>query len=498
MNMLICCFYGPSDIDGVYMPQENYLSPCDSAVIDYCQSFFSRTLSLCWQDLPANMQANRSRLFTLKNHFFDILNQNFTGDVNKHIHVIKTTEGATSESLISAMTLDMASSLTQASSLNLQNVQQCLNNSGLYNPHTFTPKMIATHLIKAATLSQFSQETLHKICLSFSGVFKERAHTFYSTLLDVINTAQKNPSAPSSQQHAIKQQSHPEPLKHQQQCPPVQNTDAHVDSASPNSSTQILTTYIQKFYCANLYIKPSHPVLHSIHQNIYTQLIDYSRSTQSGTGELLAEKSEIIRNALNALLALTTYPDTFFDQNAPLIHWKLEALSVTHEAHRIKLQGFFDDISTITHITNESELATLHTTEKNQTNHSSQHQKLSHHYARTGKIFNHVNSIVNAINDEPPAQEIHHFIQQYWQHVLLITGLQFGVDSDKWNEILTTLQTLVNASTMLACSQNIQDNILEHMQALGKNYLSFSHFLEQEGYALEAHHQKTVNSYCAS
>ncbi len=480
------------------MPQENYLSPCDNAVIDYCQSFFSRTLSLCWQDLPVNMQANRNGLFTLKDHFFEVLNHDFIGGANKHMHAVKTTENTAIEPLISAIALDMTGSLTQSSTLSLQGIHQYLNNNGHHNPQVFTPKSIATYLIKAGMLSQFSKDTLQKICLSFSGVFKERAHTFYSTLLDVITTAQKNTPASFSRQHAFQPSPHDAPQSPQQQHPSTQSP-----SINTSSNTEILTTYIQKFYCVNLYIKPSHPVLHSIHQNIYTQLIDYSRSAQSNTCESLGDKSEIIRHTLNALLALTTYPDTFFDQNAPLIHWKLEALSVADKTHRIRLQRFFDDIAAITHITTEPESAELRSSElqsreKSQPNSPSQHQKLSHHYARTGKTFNHVNSIINAINDEPPAQEIHHFIQQYWQHVLLITGLQFGVDSEKWNDILTTLQALVNVPTMLACSQSIQNNILEHMQALGKQYLSFNHFIEQEGYSLEVQNCKIVSSHYAS
>ncbi|HEY7772477.1 MAG TPA: hypothetical protein VIC26_04810 [Marinagarivorans sp.] len=479
------------------------IRPLDGAIIDYCCAFFGRTLTLCWQDLPAQDRGSRQVLLNLKDYFLAALTNDFLGGVSAVDEVCEAPHWGGEQhgvAFLDALESALVRQCTEECALSLLDIQQRLRATDSYNEFAFDPRSIMAYVVAAVFKCQLNHLVGSALCFSFINRLGVTVPLFYSTLADVLKGYMPKPVSRLS----------PE-------TPPSEMESNASGVESPATEIEQLTGYIQRFYTSNLYTHNCHSVLAALFQNLYATLLCYVRDS----GDIPGKKSEMLRQVLQELYSLTELDGQVFERkpkvfervsarlNAPEPYlWKTlktvseelaafnrgQSRSVesygresdcfyakTDDTHdlggndadlqgEVDPQGLPNDFLNLQMVRSVIEQDAFTSAPK------------AHHYARTSNVFHYAEHLVTEALKGYLVGEVASFIDRYWRHALLVTGLREGLDSAAWYDATSVLDELTQLQVMASADEKTQAIIIDRMRAMGKHYLSYNDFLEREEY----------------
>ena len=479
------------------------IRPLDGAIIDYCCAFFGRTLTLCWQDLPAQDRGNRKVLLNLKDYFLAALTNDFLGGVSAIDEVCDAPHwggGQQGVEFLDALESALVRQCTEECALSLLDIQQRLRATDSYNELAFDPRSMMAYVMAAVLKCQLNHLVGSALCYSFINRLGVTMPLLYSTLADVLKGYMPKPMSTLSLE-----------------SPPSEMELGVRGTEGPASEVEQLTGYIQRFYTSNLYTHSCHPVLAALFQNLYATLLCYVRDSCDMPGK----KSEMLRQVLQELYSLTELDARVFERNPKVFErvskrlnapepylWKTlktvsETLAALNRSHLRSGVPYGRESDCLYSTADDTQVFSGSDTElddkidsQSPSNDFLNLQMVksvieqdaftsapkANHYARTSNVFHHAERLVNEALKDYLVGEVASFIDRYWRHALLVTGLRDGLDSVAWYEATSVLDDLTQLQVMSSADEKTQAIIIDRMRAIGKHYLSYNDFLEREEY----------------
>jgi hypothetical protein len=487
---------------------QDSIRPMDGAIIGYCCAFFGRAITLSWQDLPAHNRGSRDVLLNLKDYFLAALTNDFLGGVSaldeisfaKYWGQYEQTCGRLLKSLDSALKSQCTSPCAQF----LAHVQQRLRATSSYNQSAFDPKSLVAYLISAALNSRLEFAVGSELGHAFVRRLGGSMAIFYATLADVLDGYLPGAELASTVENAQM------PTANCYELPTANRYELPAHSSIATDVAQ-LTGYIQRFYKANLYSDSSHPNLTDLFQNIYATLLCYVRDSS----EKMTKKTDLLRQVLQSLYSLTEIESEIFDRKLGIFERVAIRLNEPEPYLAKTLIYICEEISVfkrnIIGITGTSSRAfeedfndgwnsgllkgSLY---KIDSDGLALHEYFSGHkiadqagedsddrfdkHIRTANIFQCVEYKIEATKENEPSLEVSNFIDRYWRNVMLVAGLDHGLESENWKSALKILHSISSVSSMTQVDVEYQNTIVEFMRSIGRFYLSYGDFLEREEY----------------
>lgn len=487
------------------------IRPLDGAIIDYCCAFFGRTLTLCWQDLPVQDRGSRQVLLNLKDHFLAALTNDFLGGVSAIDEVCEAPHWGGGEhgvEFLDALEAALVRQCTEESARSLLNIQRHLLATDSYNELAFDPRSIMAYVVSAVLKCQLNHLVGSALCYSFINRLGVTVPLFYSTLVDVLKG--HLPASPH------------EPVRDEDVTRIDRDSELSAESGFDGinraaSEIKQLTGYIQRFYTSNLYTYNCPPVLALLFQNMYASLLCYVRDSCDIPGK----KSEMLRQVLQELYSLTELDAQVFTCRPKVFDRILARLNIPEPYLWKTLKFVCDELAAFNRsqlryggaygrecnsfqpglddaqVSDPSEFEQDNALDKQigasdflnlQMVKSVLEQDAftgaskTQHYARTNNVFQHVERLIAEALKDYSVGEVANFIDRYWRHALLVTGLREGLDSASWYEATLVLDAIKQLQVMACADENTQTIVIERMRAIGKHYLSYNDFLEREEY----------------
>lgn len=462
---------------------EQGIRPLDSAVVDYCCAFFGKTLASSWQELPTHGQYQAHKLLDVKDYFLAALTNHFLdGEDVEQLLAAQTLWQADENprTMLDAFEVGLVRKCTEECAKHLMTIHHKLDMAQSYNAHAFDPRSLMAYMIVAVKQAGLSRLVGISLCHSFIKRMGARIGVFYATLEDLV-------AGYITSLHA--QADRP--------IIPVDDEDERSEyslmrSNESTQSVESLIHYTQRFYTTKLHGHTTHPILHSLFQCVYATLLCYIRDSHQD----VHKKSEIMRQLLQELYGLTELDDAvdkiFTKQLEPLFKrlsqpepyqyktllYVSDQLRIMRKAARERPhQRQYDGSNTPPAWQQRSYERPAHFNEHSTKNVISD--------ANTNNVFYYTQNIITQTLQFEAKGEIAHFVDRYWRHVLLVAGLQHGLDSSEWAQVESLMSALIPHATLASTDDRVKHQMLKGLASIGKLYLSFNDFLEQENFVSE-------------
>ena len=461
---------------------EQGVRPLDSAIVDYCCAFFGKTLANSWQELPTHGQYQPYKLLDVKDYFLAALTNHFLAgeDVEQLLAVQPLWQaGENLRNMLDAFEVGLVRKCTEDCAKHLMTIHHKLDMAQSYNAHAFDPRSLMAYMLVAVKQAGLSRLVGISLCHAFIKRMGARIGVFYSTLEDVvagyITSLQTQADRP---------------------CKVVDDNTERCEyslmrASEAAQSVESLIHYTQRFYTTKLYGHSTHPILHSLFQCVYATLLCYIRDCHQD----VQKKSEIMRQLLQELYALTELDDAvdrvFTKQLEPLF----KRLSQPEPYQQKTLLYVCDQLRIMRKAMRERPLYSSYEEPKATATQPSHYERPAHFDghpvkgamadADTNNVFYYTQSIVTQALQFEAKGEVAHFIDRYWRHVLLVAGLQKGLDGEAWAQAESLMRALMPYATLASADDVIKHQALKGLASIGKSYLSFNDFLEQENFVSE-------------
>lgn len=461
---------------------EQGIRPLDSAIVDYCCAFFGKTLASSWQELPTHGQYQAHKLLDVKDYFLAALTNHFlAGEDVEQLLVAQSLWQADENprNMLDAFEVGLVRKCTEDCAKHLMTIHHKLDMAQSYNAHAFDPRSLMAYMLVAVKQAGLSRLVGMSLCHAFIKRMGARIGVFYATLEDVVAGY-----ITSLQTQADR------PCK-------IVSEDAErceyslMRSSEAAQSVESLIHYTQRFYTTKLHGHTTHPILHSLFQCVYATLLCYIRDCHQD----VQKKSEIMRQLLQELYALTELDDAldrvFTKQLEPLF----KRLSQPEPYQQKTLLYVCDQLRIMRKAMRERPLYGNSEDTKVADTWQRRYERPAHFEghikkgalsdANTSNVFYYTQNIVTQALQFEAKGEIAHFIDRYWRHVLLVAGLQHGLDGEAWAQAESLMRALMPYATLASSDDVLKHQALKGLASIGKFYLSFNDFLEQENFVSE-------------
>lgn len=469
--------------DGVAMTVcEQGVRPLDSAIVDYCCVFFGKTLASSWQELPTHGQYQANKLLDVKDYFLAALTNHFLAgeDVFEVLQELPLWHAdETPNAILDAFEIGLVRKCTDECARHLMVIHHKLDIAQSYNAHAFDPRSLMAYLLVAVKKAGFGRLLAMTLCHAFIKRMGARIGVFYATVEDLVAGYISSLQGQAKYQAASREND-------AERC-----EYSLMRTSEPSQSVDSLIHYAQRFYTTKLYSHAAHPILHSLFQCVYATLLCYIRDCHQD----VQKKSEVTRQLLQELYALTELngiiDSTFTKQLEPLFkrlgqpepYLSRSLLYVCDQLRLMRKAMLERPLHGGSHkggdYALDIALGGRYLTPVDQVT----TQVLGQ--ATTNNVFNYTQNIITQVLHYEAKGETAHFIDRYWRHVLLVAGLQHGLESQAWGQAESLMRVLVASATLASIDAKIKDALLQGLASIGKFYLSFNDFLERENFVTE-------------
>lgn len=461
---------------------EQGVRPLDSAIVDYCCAFFGKILARSWQELPTHGQYQAHQLLDVKDYFLAALTNHFLAgeDVEQLLAMQPLWQaGENSHAMLDAFEVGLVRQCTEDCAKHLMTIHHKLDMAQSYNAHAFDPRSLMAYMLVAAKQAGLTRLVGISLCHAFIKRMGTRIGVFYATLEDVVAGYITSLQVEQGHRSGVAE-------VETERC-----EFSLMRSSEASQSVDSLIHYTQRFYTTKLYGHSTHPILHSLFQCVYATLLCYIRDCHQD----VQKKSEIMRQLLQELYALTELDDAvdriFTKQLEPLF----KRLSQPEPYQQKTLLYVCDQLRIMRKAMRERPLYSSYEEPKATATQQRHYERPAHFNdrsrtgtisdANTSNVFYYTQNIVTRALQFEAKGEVAHFIDRYWRHVLLVAGLQHGIDSRVWAHAESLMLALMPYATLASADDVIKHQALKGLASIGKFYLSFNDFLEQENFVSE-------------